>query len=110
MSATERGNLFVVGGMGERHAVSRAAAERYDGYRVDQALDGLINTEIEDKELLAILGAPELALELAGESPDGGQTEQFLSPRDDWRRVLDRLEQADCELGMARSHQGGRRN
>ena len=107
--ARTKGKLSIVAGLNNSvHEIDGATAERYAGQPVEDALGKILDEHVKDPEVRAMLRAPRVVLELYGQDKHGEPAEMPLSPRDDWQRVLDVLEEADAELGIARSHEGGR--
>lgn len=110
MADKAKGRLRITAGAGEGHEIDAEVASRYSGRPVRDALMGIIQDEVKDPELQQMLAEPRLALELyGGEDDDGEPQEVPLSPTEQWDRVLKELEDADIEVGIARSHAGGGR-
>jgi len=108
-STRQRGKLSIVAGVNPVHEIDGSTAEQFAGQPVEDALARILDEHVKDPEVRAMLNGPRVVLELFGQNGQGEPTEMPLSPRDDWQRVLDMLEEADAELGIARSHEGGER-
>jgi hypothetical protein len=107
--ATKRkGKLSLVAGVSPIRELDRETAGRFAGQTVETALSRIIEEEVRDPQLRALLDEPRLALELSANDGSGELLETPLSPTDSWQRVLDVLESADAELGIARTHEGGK--
>jgi len=102
-----KGKLRITAGAGEGYEVDPEVAAKHSGQPVRDALLSIIQDEVHDPELRQMLLEPRLALELYGEDEDGQPQEVPLSPTERWDQVLQKLEKADVEVGIARSHAGG---
>jgi hypothetical protein len=104
-----KGKLAILAGLNDSvHEIDGSATECYAGQPVEDALGKILDEYVKDPEVRAMLRAPRVVLELYGRDGQGEPAEMPLSPQDDWQRVLDVLQEADAELGIARSHEGGR--
>jgi len=97
--------LRIVPGAGTPIPVSMDVARNQNG-TVEQALRRIFS-EIRDPGLLALLEDPRSSLELFSVGPDGQGHEALLNRTQDWREVVERVEQATCEIGISKRMTGG---
>jgi len=102
-----KSKLRIFAGVGDGIEIDAQSVAQYSGQSIYQAIASV--TE-QFPELRAMLEDPRLALEVFGSDADGALHESPVSPSDPFEQVLDLLEEADVELGIARSHAGGHKN
>ena len=98
--------LRVVHGAGRPYEVDAGTAAQYSGTTIS-VLQQLVEEHIHDPELLETLRDPRVALDQFSDEAGGEGHEQPLSPYASWADLVAKLQEADVEVGVAKSHAGG---
>ena len=106
----DKSKLRITAGVSEGQEIDSEVAARFRGRTVGYALTTIIEDVIQDPELLSMLRDDRLALELYSQGDEGDCLEAPLSVFDEWDRVIENMKLGDVEVGIARSHAGGRRS
>jgi len=106
MGKSEMGHLTITAGGGSGYVIDGAAVARHRGHIAD-VLRTILDEEVRDPDLLAMLADPQLALEMYDRDERGEPHEAPLGPTEDWQRVVDELQREDKVLHMSRSAEGG---
>jgi len=107
MAGKAKGSLQLVAGVGKSYTIEGEVAAKYADLEVEDALGELIRERIRDPELQAMFEDPTSVLEFFAEDSNGRIQEAPLSRSDSWRRIVESMEENECEIDIARRHRGG---